>query len=119
MEEEFQKAVDFVSKGQFNTTQEQQLRYTSPSFGDSCIRCLRAGVCVAGYAYDDEHVVVRFYGLYKQALNGAVTASKPSFWDFVGKSKWYSFFTTRMVNCGCTCVTLALLCDCSLLSPVY
>ncbi|XP_060950678.1 acyl-CoA-binding domain-containing protein 4 [Limanda limanda] len=33
-------------------------------------------------------VMLRFYGLYKQAVCGPCTASRPGFWDPVGRYKW-------------------------------
>ncbi|KAI3365306.1 hypothetical protein L3Q82_010391, partial [Scortum barcoo] len=33
-------------------------------------------------------VMLRFYSLYKQALCGPCTVSRPSFWDPVGRCKW-------------------------------
>ncbi|XP_042607848.1 acyl-CoA-binding domain-containing protein 4 isoform X1 [Cyprinus carpio] len=33
-------------------------------------------------------VMLRFYGLYKQAVCGQCTASRPGFWDPVGRYKW-------------------------------
>lgn len=39
----------------------------------------------------DQPLMLRFYGLYKQATVGKCNISKPSFWDLVGKSKWESW----------------------------
>ncbi|XP_039547210.1 acyl-CoA-binding domain-containing protein 4 isoform X2 [Pimephales promelas] len=33
-------------------------------------------------------VMLRFYGLYKQAVNGPCTAPRPGFWDPIGRYKW-------------------------------
>ncbi|XP_016308118.1 acyl-CoA-binding domain-containing protein 4-like [Sinocyclocheilus anshuiensis] len=33
-------------------------------------------------------VMLRFYGLYKQVVCGPCTASRPGFWDPVGRYKW-------------------------------
>lgn len=33
-------------------------------------------------------VMLRFYGLYKQAVCGPCTASRPGFWDPIGRYKW-------------------------------
>lgn len=38
-----------------------------------------------------EDEMLKLYGLYKQALNGPCTISKPPFWDFTGKAKWQSW----------------------------
>ncbi|KAK7134495.1 hypothetical protein R3I93_017803 [Phoxinus phoxinus] len=33
-------------------------------------------------------VMLRFYGLYKQAVSGPCTAPRPGFWDPIGRYKW-------------------------------
>uniref|UniRef100_A0A3B3RFR6 Acyl-CoA binding domain containing 4 n=1 Tax=Paramormyrops kingsleyae TaxID=1676925 RepID=A0A3B3RFR6_9TELE len=41
--------------------------------------------CVYRPSYD---VMLRFYGLYKQAVCGPCRRSRPGFWDPVGRYKW-------------------------------
>ena len=42
----------------------------------------------AGSAGLSENVLLRFYGLYKQATSGPCSAPRPSFLDFKGRRKW-------------------------------
>ncbi|XP_064178001.1 acyl-CoA-binding domain-containing protein 4 isoform X1 [Anguilla rostrata] len=61
---------------------------------DSCVRRFRAAVDVIqnlpknGAYRPSYEVMLRFYGLYKQAVCGPCRASRPGFWDPVGRYKW-------------------------------
>ncbi|KAJ8364487.1 hypothetical protein SKAU_G00133180 [Synaphobranchus kaupii] len=61
---------------------------------DSCLRRFRAAVDVIqnlpkNGAYRPSYdVMLRFYGLYKQAVCGPCRVSRPGFWDPVGRYKW-------------------------------
>ncbi|KAJ8284355.1 hypothetical protein COCON_G00032050 [Conger conger] len=61
---------------------------------DSCVRRFRAAVDVIqnlpknGAYRPTYEVMLRFYGLYKQAVCGPCRISRPGFWDPVGRYKW-------------------------------
>lgn len=43
---------------------------------------------VSGSFQPSHAMMLKFYGLYKQATNGQCNISKPAFYDVVGKAKW-------------------------------
>uniref|UniRef100_A0A8D3DH45 ACB domain-containing protein n=1 Tax=Scophthalmus maximus TaxID=52904 RepID=A0A8D3DH45_SCOMX len=49
------------------------------------LRTTRGPDCSYRPSYE---VMLRFYSLYKQAVCGPCTASRPGFWDPVGRYKW-------------------------------
>ncbi|XP_052466715.1 acyl-CoA-binding domain-containing protein 4 isoform X2 [Carassius gibelio] len=61
---------------------------------EDCLRRFQAAVDVIqslpknGSYRPSYEVMLRFYGLYKQAICGPCTASRPGFWDPVGRYKW-------------------------------
>ncbi|XP_059386669.1 acyl-CoA-binding domain-containing protein 4 isoform X6 [Carassius carassius] len=61
---------------------------------EDCLRRFQAAVDVIqslpknGSYRPSYEVMLRFYGLYKQAVCGPCTASRPGFWDPVGRYKW-------------------------------
>ncbi|KAJ8245942.1 hypothetical protein GJAV_G00261950 [Gymnothorax javanicus] len=61
---------------------------------DICVRRFRAAVDVIqnlpknGSYKPSYEVMLRFYGLYKQAVCGPCRHSRPGFWDPVGRYKW-------------------------------
>ncbi|XP_034717252.1 acyl-CoA-binding domain-containing protein 4 isoform X2 [Etheostoma cragini] len=49
----------------------------------------RLNVCYLAGSYQPSYdVMLRFYSLYKQAVCGPCTVSRPGFWDPVGRYKW-------------------------------
>ncbi|XP_053368284.1 acyl-CoA-binding domain-containing protein 4 isoform X1 [Clarias gariepinus] len=65
-----------------------------PSESEECQKRFQAAVDVIqnlpknGSYRPSYEVMLRFYSLYKQAVCGPCTASRPSFWDPVGRYKW-------------------------------
>ncbi|KAJ8414289.1 hypothetical protein AAFF_G00051590 [Aldrovandia affinis] len=45
-------------------------------------------------------MMLRFYGLYKQAVSGPCRASRPGFWDPVGQYKWDAWKRLGEMSCG-------------------
>ncbi|XP_030381219.1 acyl-CoA-binding domain-containing protein 5 [Scaptodrosophila lebanonensis] len=43
-------------------------------------------------------MMLKFYGLFKQATEGACTQKKPGFWDVVGKAKWDAWNDNRHLS---------------------
>lgn len=46
------------------------------------------------------------YGLFKQATHGPCDVSRPSFYDVMGKMKWYS--TLTCASCLISCMSVVL-----------
>lgn len=56
----------------------------------SCIsRMCMCSIWWAGSYRPSYEVMLRFYSLYKQAVCGPCTTSRPGFWDPVGRYKWW------------------------------
>ncbi|EDW77932.1 uncharacterized protein Dwil_GK24284 [Drosophila willistoni] len=43
-------------------------------------------------------MMLKFYGLFKQATEGACEQKKPGFWDIVGKAKWDAWMSNRHLS---------------------
>ncbi|EDV30701.1 uncharacterized protein Dana_GF14989 [Drosophila ananassae] len=43
-------------------------------------------------------MMLKFYGLFKQATEGACDQKKPGFWDVVGRAKWDAWHDNRHLN---------------------
>ncbi|KAH8263348.1 hypothetical protein KR044_007602 [Drosophila immigrans] len=43
-------------------------------------------------------MMLKFYGLFKQASEGGVTQKKPAFWDVVGRAKWDAWNNNRHLS---------------------
>ncbi|XP_036428868.1 acyl-CoA-binding domain-containing protein 4 isoform X1 [Colossoma macropomum] len=75
-------------------TIEPQRATTAQTEGEDCQRRFQAAVDVIhnlpknGSYRPSYEVMLRFYGLYKQAVCGPCRVSRPGFWDPVGRYKW-------------------------------
>ncbi|XP_060795777.1 acyl-CoA-binding domain-containing protein 4 isoform X2 [Neoarius graeffei] len=73
---------------------EIQVAHLPPSKSEECQRRFQAAVDVIqnlpknGSYRPSYEVMLRFYSLYKQAVCGPCTTSRPGFWDPVGRYKW-------------------------------
>ncbi|MCI4384164.1 hypothetical protein PGIGA_G00035600 [Pangasianodon gigas] len=73
---------------------EIQVAHLPPSESEECQKRFQAAVDVIqnlpknGSYRPSYEVMLRFYSLYKQAVCGPCTASRPGFWDPVGRYKW-------------------------------
>lgn len=55
---------------------------------------------LAGCYQPSYEVMLRFYSLYKQAVCGPCTVARPSFWDPVGRYKWYVCVHVLVYHCN-------------------
>ncbi|XP_058261817.1 acyl-CoA-binding domain-containing protein 4 isoform X1 [Hemibagrus wyckioides] len=73
---------------------EIQVAHLPPSEYEECQKRFQAAVDVIqnlpknGSYRPSYEVMLRFYSLYKQAVCGPCTVSRPGFWDPVGRYKW-------------------------------
>ncbi|KAL6475203.1 hypothetical protein MHYP_G00162430 [Metynnis hypsauchen] len=87
-----------------NTMQTQRAT-TAQTEGEDCQRRFQAAVDVIhnlpknGSYRPSYEVMLRFYGLYKQAVCGPCKVSRPGFWDPVGRYKWDAWNRLGDMSC--------------------
>lgn len=82
-----------------------QVASSPPSESEECQKRFQAAVDVIqnlpknGSYRPSYEVMLRFYSLYKQAVFGPCTASRPGFWDPVGRYKWDAWNRLGDMSC--------------------